>query len=149
MNQSDFFLFRNNGFTLIELTIVIIIIGVIASITPVIITNYLTDQDLEIETSKLISSINYLQQISSNGDNSKINFNTINQSYTIFSNNNSETVYLSKNVFFYQTPAYIKFDKKGISENISGDTIILSNTKKKSYIIIKKITGDIDFFKIK
>lgn len=142
MNLSDKSFTRTLGFTLIELVIVITIIGVIVSITPILISNYLSNQDLEIDSNNLISSIRFLQ--SSPNQNSEITFDIAQKTYILTSSSGSESVRLQNNIFFYQAPSKIVFNKKGISLNMNGDTIILSNGSKKNIISVKPITGDVE-----
>ncbi|GEM_PF-5260949 len=142
MNLSEKSFTRTLGFTLIELVIVITIIGVIVSITPILISNYLSNQDLEIDSNNLISSIRFLQ--SSPNQNSEITFDIAQKTYSLTSSSGSESVRLQNNIFFYQAPSKIVFNKKGISLNMNGDTIILSNGSKKKIISVKPITGDVE-----
>jgi len=44
---------------------------------------------------------------------------------------------------FIKAPSKIFFDRKGISSNISGDTIIITNSKNNMIIALQKITGDL------
>ena len=136
-----------SAFTLIELIIVIIIIGVIISIAPVIIVRYLSNQDIENASLRLVSSLERLQMSDASANPATIYINMSAGCYTIYSNTSGETVYLPKNIYFLQAPSQITFNEKGLSASPAGDTIILTNLNKKISIAIKKLTGEIEMKK--
>jgi len=138
---------NNSAFSLIEIIIVIIIIGALASIAPVVITKYLSNQDIDIASARLVSSLEYLQKSATASNQSKIIINISSGSYSLNANDISETVYLPRNIFFQQAPAQITFNSKGISTTPAGDTIILTNLNKRNIITVKKITGEIELKK--
>ncbi|HON55731.1 MAG TPA: prepilin-type N-terminal cleavage/methylation domain-containing protein [bacterium] len=132
-----------NGFTLIELIIVIIIIGIIVSIIPVMITNYLKSQDLITSVELLENSIKFTQSTSNSQYKSKIIINKLLNEYYINTQNFSDTIQLPKNINIQSSPDSIVFNYKGVASNLEDKNIVLTNGEKNIGITIKKITGAI------
>ena len=133
---------KKAGFTIIELIIVIIIISILLSITPVYISNYQNSIELSNAGNKLASDLRKASQASGGDSTYSVSFDIVLNRYIINSKNSSETLYLPPNTKFTAAPLMIKFDRKGIPLS-SGDTVVISDNRKNISVIIKKITGEI------
>jgi len=140
---------RNQGYSIIELTVVILIIGIILAIAVPTMQNYLADCQLQAESMLLQQEIRSVAQESLVKDSGSyyIRLDLPNDKYKIIdpsSNNGYRVVELPDGVdlaFSNFTNHYIFFSPKG--KPVVGGCIRLESKKtgKMQYVIVAAITG--------
>ena len=93
----------NQGFTLIEVAITVVIIGIISSIAAVNWSQFTTHQRLRSNANSLFSEINSLKaQAISNNRPYFVTFNAADDNYTVFKGNNENSTDPSQSATLYQ-----------------------------------------------
>lgn len=142
---------NKNGFTFIELLVVILIISIMSIAVSPLLYNLFLQTKLKTEVSKLISIINYLRSTAiTNQSNCSLILDITDNCYWMNHFLQGEVYYLNKGIFIkgittaegekFQGPYEIIFNPDGtISEKVS---ISLQNEKGESYRVeISKVTG--------
>ncbi|KAF1086558.1 hypothetical protein SPSYN_00277 [Sporotomaculum syntrophicum] len=149
MNYYKAFPARNKGYSLIELTIVILIMSIIMAIVVPIMNNYIANYQLQTECMQLQQHIRSVAQeaLVKDSDSFYIRLRLIEDKYIIVApsgNSNSTTVQLPDGIdlAFSNFPLdYIRFSGKG--KPVVGGHIRLESKKtgKMQYVIVAAITG--------
>jgi len=131
-----------SGFTIIELTIVIVILSILVSIIYFILKN-LQSMSLETAAQKCAAEIIAAKNSAKTNNSVAIKFETDKKTYVIYRGNTADTLQLPNEIYCINSPLIINFNNRGISNNPSGDTIILTDGKKNAVINVYKITGEV------
>ncbi|MEW8505137.1 MAG: prepilin-type N-terminal cleavage/methylation domain-containing protein [Candidatus Thiodiazotropha sp.] len=140
---------RSKGFTLIELMLVLLVLGLLASLTPPLFERAFPSLKLKAATRDLAQEIRYIQQTAIlSGHTSKVKFDLENNAYQSDHVNSGEIRHLPEGLSFTLDPSSAPLDGGQIlvfeffpDGSSSGGLLILDNGGRRFAIVVDWLTS--------